>query len=352
MMRCLRIVFLAFVASAASERGDAQTWDITALRSFSGLTPDQWKAVEGGEIEARVLDTERKNEVAVAGAARLRASAACFVERFQDIESFKKNAAVLRIEKFSPPPSPLDLAHFALEPRDLADLESCRVGDCKLKLSAEIIERLGRDVDWSRADAAMRAQSVIRDELWRYLEAYIRAGDSALMVYHDKEKPVPMASEFQPVLDARPGLAGLAPDFHEYLARYPHDALPGVRDFFYWSVETFGLKPVASITQVSMYVQPGQALTASKQLYASHYFDASLGMSAALDDPSDASEPHMYLVYLNRSRVDLLSGFFGGLRRAIMRGRLRDGMQKNLAEVVHRLESACGQYPAVNSAVP
>jgi hypothetical protein len=151
--------------------------------------------------------------------------------------------------------------------------------------------------------------------------------------------------EFRGVLDARPGLGEFVPEFREYLAQYPSQPLPGVGEFFYWSTESFGLKPVASITHVYVYVQPGRAAIASKQIYASHYFDASLGLTAALDDPGDASNPGMYLVYMNRSRIDLLSGFFGGLRRVILRGRLRDGMRKNLADVVRKLEASCADYP-------
>src|ERR1035437_8151582 len=98
---------------------------------------------------------------------------------------------------------------------------------------------------------------------------------------------------------------------------------------------------------VSIYIQPGQAVIASKQIYASHYFDASLGLTAAIDDPGAAAGPGMYLVHLNRSRIDLLRGFFGGLRRAFLRGGLRDGRRKNLVEVVRKLESSCAEYPKV-----
>lgn len=161
-----------------------------------------------------------------------------------------------------------------------------------------------------------------------------------------------LAREFREVLYAQPGLGGLVPEFREYLAQYPNTSLAGAREFFYVSTESFGLKPVASVTHVSVYVQPGHVVTASKQLYASHYFDGSLGLAAALDDRSDPSHRRMHLVYLNRSRIDLLSGFFGGLRRAILRGRLRDGMRKNLAEVVRRLEPSCAEYPNADATAP
>jgi hypothetical protein len=210
---------------------------------------------------------------------------------------------------------------------------------------AEAVERLSGEVDWSQPDHDMLAQSVVRQELLRYIETYMRDGNPALIEYHDKTKPVHLEREFLGVLDAMPGLEGFVPEFHDYLAQYSGQPRPGVEEFFYWSVESFGLKPVDSVTHVFIYPQPGRAVTASKQIYASHYFDASMGLAAALDDSSDSSEPRMYLVYLNRSRIDLLGGFFGPLRRLILRGRLREGMRKNLTEVVHKLESSCAEYP-------
>ena len=46
---------------------------------------------------------------------------------------------------------------------------------------------------------------------------------------------------------------------------------------------------------------------ASKQIYGTHYFDASLGLTVLVRDRS-VSSPAMYLVYLNRSRVDIFDG--------------------------------------------
>ena len=69
-----------------------------------------------------------------------------------------------------------------------------------------------------------------------------------------------------------------------------------------------------------------------------------MGLTMALDGVAEAAKPGMYLVYLNRSRIDLLGGFFGGLRRVFLRCRLRDGVKKNLAEVARKLESSCGDH--------
>jgi hypothetical protein len=330
---------------------------LEALRSVADLTPAQWNEVNQGQPAARTLVPSEKLEMGVLGVARVRAGAACYEKLFQDIENFKKDPKVLRIGKMTLPLKRIELAGFRFEPDDLADLRNCRVGDCSVKLPASTIMRLEEKVDWSAPDYTVWAMKIVRDELWKYLEAYLAEGDAALMVYNDKSEPVSMAQQFRGLLDASPGLGELAPEFRDYLAQYPKMQLPGVTQFFYWSVEEFGLKPVASITHVIIYRRPGEAIIASKQIYANHYFDASLGLTDALDlTPTSGSEvttdsptagpaapvsPAMYLMYVNRSQIDLLGGVFGGLRRSLARGRLREGVKQNLMQVAKKVEAGC-----------
>ncbi len=323
----------------------AQSGDPEDLRLLAGLSTEEWSAVNRGEVQARVLDTEEKREVAVVGVARVRAGIECFVPLLQDIETFKKSPDVLRIRKFDSPPGPHALDGFGIEAGDVAALRTCKTGDCDVKLPARAMERLARSVDWNRPGHTATVESIVRDEMRAYIDAYVDQGNAALIEYHDKKKPVRLADEFRGLLDGRPRVADFAPQFQTYLARYPNQKLAGVRDFFYWSEESFGLGPVTSVTHVSVYVQPGEAVAVSKQIFASHYFDASLGLTVAMNDAKATSGSGMYLLYLNRSRVDLLGGFLGGLRRVFVRGRMRDGMRNNLTETVRKLESSCAADP-------
>ena len=79
-----------------------------------------------------------------------------------------------------------------------------------------------------------------------------------------------------------------------------------------------------------------QALTLSTQLYASHYIEGSLGLSAVTCDESRTT---CYLAYLNRSQVDLLGGFFGAFKRAAIERRIETDGPKLLRGVRLRLES-------------
>ena len=77
---------------------------------------------------------------------------------------------------------------------------------------------------------------------------------------------------------------------------------------------------------------------ASKGIYANHYFDASLGLTAFVHD-GDSEESQTYLIYINRSKADALRGVFGGLKRSLISSSLKDGAKKNMEMIKQKLES-------------
>ena len=61
--------------------------------------------------------------------------------------------------------------------------------------------------------------------------------------------------------------------------------------------------------------------------------------AAFFESPSGSTGCRAYLMYLNRSRADLLGGgVFGALKRAIVKRRVRSGMEKNLQLTRESLE--------------
>jgi hypothetical protein len=310
-----------------------------SLHKFAGLTPSEWQAVERGKVIAKVVDTRQSREVAVTGVARVPVSRECFLSRFRAIATFKESPAVLEIGKFSSPINPRDLDALTLDPQDAEALRYCRPGSCSVKAPSRVITRLSQGPrDAARGVDTVNA--VFREELLSYLRNYLSHGDQALIRYHDKEQPVSLAEQFHALLDTWTELKECAPQFSALLTLVP-GAAPNVEEFFYWSKETFGLKPVISLTHVIIYQQPHESWIASKQIYANHYFDASLGITLVSDDPADPSGNSIYLAYSNRSRIDLLGGLLGALRRSMIHSRLESGMRKNLQQTIAKLESSC-----------
>ena len=71
------------------------------------------------------------------------------------------------------------------------------------------------------------------------------------------------------------------------------------------------------------------ALILSRQLYASHYFEGSIGLTIVFQDPLAAGQG-VWIVYVNRSRVDAFGGWFGGAKRAMVNARLPAGLREEL----------------------
>ncbi len=130
----------------------------------------------------------------------------------------------------------------------------------------------------------------------------------------------------------------------QYLDQFPRKPLPGAKDVLYWVKENYGLTPVISIVHGVIYQPPAQAdrtVVVQKQIYASHYYDGSLALASVVDS-SAAETPTTYLVYVNRSRGDLLKGGFGGLKRNVARQQAQKAAEQTLGTIKSVLEQAGG----------
>ena len=145
---------------------------------------------------------------------------------------------------------------------------------------------------------------------------------------------------FSAIAARSPYLTRAFPDaVNSLLAPTAHAA--GQESFYYWSRERYGAgRTVVTITYVRL-LQPGdaarpQALSISTQLFASHYIEGALGVTAVVCDEAHAA---CYLAYLNRTQIDLLGGLFGAFKRAAIEGRIESDTPKLLRNVRRRLES-------------
>jgi hypothetical protein len=128
------------------------------------------------------------------------------------------------------------------------------------------------------------------------------------------------------------------PDLRDYLLRYPAVTLANSTDFLYWQEASFGLKPTIRINHVVIQDRPGETVIASKMLYASHYFWTALERRMLVPDPSRGKG--FWLMTLNRSRSDGLSGFVGRVVRSRVRSEALRGTIALLTVEKNAIESA------------
>ena len=311
--------------------------DVPALRQILDLSEREIGALTNGEVITRVEATEG-TEVMGAAAVRVQTTADRLITGFRRVTGFTQSQLVRTAAVISPMPSARDFAALTLAPSEVRELRDCRVGNCAMKLSAGDIARFRKEVKWDSGATHGQVEALLRDVLAGEATRYLRGGDAMLTPLADKEEPLNRAAEFEAIFSRSQTLESVVPGFSRRLSNPPATNGEGDADFVYWSSIDIGLKPVISITHVQVQ-RPGPAgvdvVIASKQIYANHYFDASLSVTA-LVRPAPTSPG--YLLYVNRSRVDLFKGWFGGFTRSIVRRRVRDGLQKNMRLAREHLE--------------
>jgi hypothetical protein len=305
-----------------------------------GFSKDEFETLDRGKVIVRSLKPEEKGEIGVVGVVRVAGTKERFLARFRDFEQFRRGRNIVMLSRFSTPPLLSDFDGLTLEAGDLKALRWCRRGDCSVKLSAHAMDRLRTEVAWGSDDARNQAERVVRHLLLDQVNAYVRAGDGGLGTYDDRDLPVGVADGFHKVARRLPFLAEPASTLRRYMEEFPRTEMPGIEHFMYWSKEDYGLKPITSVNHVVIEASPQapeRLLIATRQIYASHYLEASLDLMALMDDPTTTGT---MLIYWNRSIADGLKGTFGGLIRAIAQRKVRDAAQGALLTMKERVEAA------------
>jgi hypothetical protein len=124
------------------------------LRDKAAFTADDFSAIDRGEIVVKVLPVTDKREVAVCGLVRTKAPLVESLRAFHTSMTQQNQKSILEIGKFTNPPALEDLQALTLEDRDVEDLKRCVVGNCELKMSDAMIERLRKEVDWAAPDSS------------------------------------------------------------------------------------------------------------------------------------------------------------------------------------------------------
>jgi len=308
---------------------------VTSLPDYlknNQFTQEELDAIESGKPIAKLVEAEEDTETRILGVVKIRGNPEDYIARQRDIVNFEKGAGVLQIGVFSDPPTAADPAGLTLDPDDIEDLKRCQPGKCDVKLSDPGIEAF-RKIDWANAEKI--ARQMIAD----FLNAYRKGGNESLSEFHDKKKPLLVEEQFEEMV-ANHDVPEYFPSLHAFLTDYPETSIPGSEEIFYWSKVDFGLKPVIRLNHVVIY-QPKEIETvryavASKMIYTTHYFNTGLELKFLVVSPN--SPEAYYLVSLNQSRSDGLTGFTGAIIGGQIRGKARRGSENYLGAVKRMME--------------
>ncbi len=305
------------------------------LREKAAFDEPDFAALKLNQPVVRLVPTSHRREVAVSGLVNVNTNAEEFLRSYRDSMTRKNNSAILEIGSFGRQPALTDLEGLTLETEDIEDLKECVVGHCEVKLSAPMIERFRKEIDWAAPDYQLRVTNLFKQMLLAYVTDYRSRGEAALIEYNDKRDGISVAAEQRSLSSANGYLNG-------FLAEKRSGGLELLEDTLVWSKIKFGLKPVIAVNHVSIFKRSSdvgpQVLVSSKQIYANHYFNAFHALTAFVNVPGAANSS--YLVYENRSRADGLEGPFGKLKRGVVEKKALDGLRGIIEQSKASLEGS------------
>ncbi len=296
------------------------------LQQNIGFDAGQLAAIERGEPVVKVLETRDRRDVAVFGVVTMPIGREQYVRALRDFPTSLRTPNRTQLGIFSDPATAADVAAVTINGRDVAEMKSCKPGDCVVKLPATDMRRIHDEMNWSASPTDLQTQlnAYARRRLVEYVTDYRQHGDSAMAIYDDRGNMNMHASEaFAAQFAESPYIYQTVPSLRSYFTSYPHGSLPaGAAEVQFWSEDVMPrLRPILSVTHLVVYTPPelpGMTLAASKQIYANHYFEAAVDLTAVVD-----RNPGSYLVVLRRYRFDNLPGGILNIRgRAI--GALRE----------------------------
>jgi hypothetical protein len=330
----LSLLFIGLQTSARTVDPDLRN----ALAQHAAFGAEQIAALERGEPVAKLIPSSDPREVAVCGVMELPSDPETALKAFELSMAQFKQKSILQSGKFSNSPRVEDLTSLTLSDDDIDDLRACTVGDCKLKLSAAMIQRFQKSIDWNAIDYKEQVNQLFRVMMMEYVTAYLQKGDAALIEYADQSARVLLAREQESLLANLLYVNEAAPEFIRNLKASPQSSV-SVEHSLSWAMIDFGLKPVLVITDVSTYKSDvdgiPRVLVLSKQIYAHHYFDASLSLTAVI---GDVTRTKSNLLYVNHSRASALAGSLSKFKHRIVEGRATDDLNRLLRQTMLNID--------------
>ncbi|HEY2153371.1 MAG TPA: hypothetical protein VGH34_21370 [Vicinamibacterales bacterium] len=331
------VLFAAGVGLTASQNHDFDPRFRDVLVRDLAFSPSDLADLSRGKPVRHSIPSRTAGEIAAVGAVRVYAPKAAFLTRVRDITRFKQGQGVLEIGRFSDPPVAADLAALTVDASDF-DARVCRVGDCGVRLPADVIKRVQQEIDLRLPDVQARTSAFFKQALFDDVSAYATGGPGRFAQYDDGAKPIRPIDAFNGILQASPSIGALAPELPDHLQHFPAGTIAGAEDFLYWSKEKYGIAPFISVTHVTIVCPSAEiCVMTTKDVYSSRYIDASLATVIASDVPGSADA--FDLVYATRSRVSALDGFLSSFRRSMVERKMRGGLEDNLKLIKAELES-------------
>lgn len=286
--------------------------EVSSLLTRMGFGEADLTLLREGSVITRTESSPENLEASVVTAVRIATPHERTLAYFHQLVSYIDGQVTTGYGTFGKPPAESDLAGLKLDTADLSDLRACLPTLCDIRVGSASPAEIAQAVDWNAADASTRALGWVQRALVAYAAAYLARGTAALRIYDEQAVAVDLPAHWRAIVERSTALSILAPAVNAYLSAFPGVApSPEATEVLYWDKQRYtGLKPMVGITHEITWrdkATPDRIVVVQRQIFASHYLYGSLATTLIQQEVVDG-KPATYVVYVNRSRGDLLKG--------------------------------------------
>jgi hypothetical protein len=307
-------------------------------RSVAFLTEADRLTAHSGKLVAKVVETDDRTEILSVAAIREAMDLGRLVQYARTPLGTRRLEDSLGQGRLSDLPKVEDFADLRLDAGDLELLSSCRIGDCRVRLTADAISEIPRRSRGTEASGRHELEQAFRVMLAREAAAYLAVGHSGLTAYGDGPSAIHRAEGLSELLRRPLYLLEGADDLVRYLRSFPSTRPRLVDDFLSWRQERFWRKPVIGLYHSMIWetMSEGQRriLVASKQFYASHFYESAVEL---LEIRKRDRDPEADLTFVSRVRADIRPTGFNWLERTLIRRLVRGRLEDQFEDLVARL---------------
>ncbi len=286
--------------------------DTSSLLTRMGFGEADLTLLREGGVITRTESSPENLEASVVAAVRIATPHERTLAYFHQLVSYVDGQVTTGYGTFSRPPTESDISKLTLDTTELTDLRSCQPALCEIRIGSAAHTEIALALDWSAADASARAQAWTRRGLVAYAARYFASGTAGLRMYDEQAGALDLPAHWRALFERSTVLPALAPALHTYLSAFPDVAAPAdAAEVLYWDRQHYtGLKPLIGITHAITWrdkAAPDRIIVAQRQIFSSRYLYGSLATTLIQQDTTDG-KPASYVVYVNRTRGDLLKG--------------------------------------------
>jgi hypothetical protein len=323
MKRKCGIAFM-FVLMISSLLFAAYTDEYPIYLRMLGFSKDEVNYLQNGRMVTHSIENRAPGEFGIIAAQVYNIPVYFFRDFFRYAENYASILNFEQIGKFKQKPDLQDLRSLRFTETELKEFLKCRSGSCDLSLTAEEKQRIPENPDLTTYEGIESVSDVYRLMLMHRLLAYKEKGIKSFSG-NGGDTSVMSAEVVEAHLYRFPHIQAYFPLVQKYIMEYPKTSDPHPDEFFYWTKEQLGSKPIINLRRVFSQRVGEDYVQVSMLIYSSHSYLSSFGITHLINY-TDTQVPRTLVVMEQRT----LTNLHGNVIKALGRNVLRSNLEKRV----------------------